>query len=278
MSGKPLLIYGRPSCGLFSIVFQVLALARWAKKAQVTPIVYLGREVCFWEDAGYNGARNAWEYFFKPVSKLTLGDVGLSSTELETEPRLPEVQRKLSENVSARNDYLWDYIGAFGLPGRTSAKQLDRLVSAGKRYLRVRSVVRSKVDVFHDAHFGDKVVGVHYRGTDKAAEVPLVRWARYEQLLDAESRKSRFFVATDSEPFLASLRGRYGDRVFATEALRSSDSRAVHLNGGAKAAEQGLVDALLLSRCDKIIHGSSNLVGGAVIFNPSIKRVELLPE
>ena len=274
MSKKPLLIYGRPECGLFSIVFQVLGLARWAKRSGIKPLVYLGREVCFWEEGGYNGSRNAWEYFFEPISKITLRDVGLSIEELEA-PRTDEVQRKIATNVQTSNTYLWDEIGAFGIPGRTSQEQVGRMIRAGARYLRVRSVVTRKADAFQASHFRTRTIGVHYRGTDKGTEAPLVHQERYERVLDGQPKDVQFFIATDSTQFSDNMRARYGDRVVTTSATRSAGSRPVHLNGGARVTEQGLVDALLLSRCEKVVHGASNLIGGVIIFNPIIERLDL---
>ena len=274
MRNKPLLIYGRPDCGLFSIVFQVLALARWAERNSTKPLVYLGREVCFWQNGGHNGSRNAWEYFFEPISDLTLRDVGLAAEELEVR-HTEEVQRKLATNVQTSNEYLWDEIGAFGVPGHTSREQLRRMITAGARYLRVRPVVMAKVDALHASQFRTRTVGVHYRGTDKGKEAPLLPRERYERVLDAQPKDVQFFVATDSTSFLDAMRARYGDRVLTTASSRSASSRPVHLSGGAQVTEQGLIDAILLSRCERVIHGASNLIGGVIIFNPSIDRVDL---
>jgi len=271
---KPLFIYGREHCGLFSIVFQVLALARAAELAGTAAIVYLGREVCFWEEAGHNGSRNAWEYFFEPISSLSFADIGLSSAELENLCS-PALREKLAERAAAANVYLWDKIGAFGLPNHTTQEQLNYLVEAGQRYLRVRSVVRARAEAFCSRHFRNHVIGVHYRGTDKSTETPLLRSELYESVLDKLPRDSQLFVATDSATFLAAMRSRYGRRVIATESRRSMDHQPVHLTGGAVAAEQGLIDALLLSRCSLLIHGPSNLPGGSVIFNPSVLRIDL---
>ena len=271
---RPFFIYGRECCGLFSIVFQVLALARAAELSGTTAIVYLGREVCFWEDVGYNGSRNAWEYFFEPISSLTLADLGLSNAELEGSLQTT-LQEELSARVNFTNTYLWDKIGAFGLPNYTTQEQLDYLVDAGRRYLRVRSIVRARAEAFCKQRFRAHVIGVHYRGTDKSTETPLLRPESYEETLDRLPRESQIFVATDSASFLAGMQDRYGSRIIATEAIRSTDHQPVHITGGAAAAEQGLVDALLLSRCSLLIHGPSNLPGGAVIFNPSILRIDL---
>jgi hypothetical protein len=259
---------------LFSIVFQVLALTRVAEHSGARAIVYLGREVCFWEEAGYNGARNAWEYFFEPVSSLALADVGFSSVELEG-PYSPQLQEKLATRVNATNVYLWNEIGAFGLPNHTTQEQLDYLVEAGRRYLRVRPVVKMRAEAFYKQHFRDHVIGVHYRGTDKSTETPLLRSELYEQTIERLPRDSQIFVATDSAVFLTGMQARYGSRVIATDAVRSMDHRPVHVTGGAAIAEQGLIDALLLSRCSLMIHGPSNLPGGATIFNPSILRIDL---
>lgn len=274
MTAKPLFIYGRECCGLFSIVFQVLALARAAERAGTMAVVYLGREVCFWNEGGYNGSRNAWEYFFEPIFPLTLADIGLSIAELE-QPRTSHLQEKLNARATPTNVYLWDEIGAFGLPNYTTPEQLNYLVDAGCRYLRVRPLLHARADAFSARHFQGHVIGVHYRGTDKSTETPLLRPELYEQTLDQLPRESQIFIATDSAPFLTRMQHRYGARVIATDATRSMDHHPVHVRGGAVAAEQGLLDALLLSRCSLLIHGPSNLPGGSVIFNPSILRIDL---
>src|SRR5690242_7986812 len=69
-----LVIFSRP-VGLFSLYLQVLGQVLRCRQANVVPIVYFNSRSLYWSDHGHNGARNAWEYYFEPVSDLAITDV-----------------------------------------------------------------------------------------------------------------------------------------------------------------------------------------------------------
>lgn len=122
------------------------------------------------------------------------------------------------------------------------------------------------------------MVGVHYRGTDKASEAKPVPIDAAVQLVGETECRFRqhgvtavhFFVATDAEAMVDAMRERFGaDRVHVNPHAERSDSRdAVHLSipRSLRRARDAMTDALLLSRCPVLVRTSSFLSGWSTVF------------
>jgi hypothetical protein len=139
------------------------------------------------------------------------------------------------------------------------------------------------------------VLGVHLRGTDKgkylasAASGRPVPPREYEPYVDAFLRShpnGTVFVATDSPAFLTEVKTRWLRRwpgapfrwredILRSEANTAFDRGAVR---GAKPAsnarkgEEVLIDALLLSRCDWLLHSASGVAEFAMYWNLRLHR------
>ena len=271
---RVLLSVARLNCGGFSMFFQVLGHLRLAEELTLIPAVYFNRRVCFWNDAGENGARNAWEYYFRPVSRLAIGDLcpeTRSLEDLDTEG----LRRVLADRAVVRDDYLAADVGFAGRMDERQRAIGARLVAA---YVRPRPEVLARVDDFFARELaGRDVVGVHYRGTDKVCEEPPTPFELYREALDQELARRpslRIFAATDCAAFLARLEDTYPDRVIHTEAFRSRDGRPVHF-AHAPSAGEVLVDVLLLARTRHLFHGVSNVSAAALVFNLDLPHTEL---
>ncbi len=264
----------RPGCGMFSMFFQVLGHLQLAERDGLIPVVYLNRHVCYWDDAGQNGARNAWEYSFLPVFGLGIEDIYPDPVALEALDA-PTLQRKLADRAVVRADYLSEDIG-YG--GRINNRQREISASLVERYIHPRREVRSQVDDYFAREFaGRAVIGVHYRGTDKIGEAIPPSFDRYKALVDAQIStrpELRVFVATDCGRFLDRMKTTYGDRVIHTSARRSHDGRPTHFGYGLGAREV-VVDALLLSRTSHLLHGTSNVSAAALVFNGKLPHTDL---
>jgi hypothetical protein len=271
---RVLVIAARRRCGVFSMFFQVLGLLRWAEQAGYVPIVYLNRETCYWNEAGVNGARNAWEYFFLPVSKLEMKHLVADPSVLEGLD-----SGALWHALGGRAMVLTDYLGeGVGFGGQLDARQRGIAADLVERHVHIRPEIVSRID----AHFrrdlqGHFVVGVHYRGTDKAMEFDPVPFDRYRRELDrhiAASPELRILAATDCARFLAALQAVYGARVVSTASQRSQDANPVHLTSPTS-AEEVLVDAGLLARSHHLIHGTSNVSAAVLVFNRRLAHTDL---
>jgi len=121
---------------------------------------------------------------------------------------------------------------------------------------------------------------VHIRGTD-LRYAPPVSPAEYfepiERYLEGHSR-ARIFLATDQVQYLELIKNRYGSIVQNYDCLRSATSTApFNLKAGSpyRKGEDVLVDILLLSRCDFLVRGASNIPEMAIYFSGNLESRDL---
>ena len=174
------------------------------------------------------------------------------------------------------------YVEELGWPEDYNKKlKLAFAKSLFDQYFGINKEILSETDQFWKSHFGDKqVLGVHYRGTDKAGEAPLVA---KEQLLDRilsvlRSRPGleRVFLSTDDEAIIHFLTR--ADLpvplLFREDAVRSNDGDQFHRKKEVSKSivnRDAIVNMLLLSRCTFLLKTASILSDCSVIFNPAIE-------
>jgi len=173
-----------------------------------------------------------------------------------------------------------------GLPTRCFAQMtIGRAARLAQRYLTVRPEITEAVNVFTRDHFNGRVLGVHYRGTDKT-EAPRVSYDEVTRTVRAHLERDRdvrcLFVTTDEAAFLDHVQAeRLGVPLCYCDDLRSSGAMAIQKPNFAgdryRKGREALVNALLLARCDHVIRTASMLSGWASIFNPQLP-VTLLNE
>lgn len=265
---RHLLIATRASCGLWSMFFQVIGLIRHAEREGLEPVVYFNAGTCWWSQEGYNGSRNAWEYFFEPVGRVPaahlLGTNG-NGFEHASQERL---QASLPKDV-VMAAYILDHVGHYD---HTEA-QRQEYASIVRRRIRVKCEVLARLDPNLVEALAAGATAVHYRGTDKATESPRQSVREYQEAIRRRVDPShKLFVATDEAAFLAWMVRTYGNRVLAAPAVRSHDRRPLHLGprGGPRQAEECLLDVLLMARCRHLVHGNSSVTNGVLVFNPSM--------
>lgn len=162
---------------------------------------------------------------------------------------------------------------------------VDRAAMASlvRRYVRPRQHVRGHAErLFNDALRGHPLIGVHVRGTDHdlapwcGGDAAIEQYfAQIEDRLGAMGRRSsRIFLATDEQYVVERFAERFGDTVVYREQIRSvngderfgqgptgqpvpgyvASSALARLNG-----EDAVVDYLLLSQCEVLVHNNSSL-------------------
>lgn len=148
----------------------------------------------------------------------------------------------------------------------------------------VHDKIQKEVDAFVQQNFsGHRMLGIHYRGTDKTAEAPRVAFERIQRHLDdllAPGRFSGIFVASDEQKFINfMLKNVSAVPVLIRDDSRSSlDGNPIHIQPASSVNQLGLdaiVNCMLLSRCHSVLRTSSALSAWASIFNPEL-RVYLL--
>ena len=145
--------------------------------------------------------------------------------------------------------------------------------------LAVAPDVLAEVDAFVADTFGGRVLGIHYRGTDKYREAEPVSYeamrANAAELM-ATGDFEAVFVTSDEAGFVTFMEESFPHaRVISRpNDERSSDWKAIHLDrsaGYSLIGYEALCNALLLSRCDMLLRTTSFLSAWSAIFSPAIQ-------
>ncbi len=118
------------------------------------------------------------------------------------------------------------------------------------------------------------------RGTERSVEVtgwykkPHLSEEFYMAEVDRTLKKfpnAKVFLATDTQITVNKFRAKYSDKLITYDAKRSDEGNSPHLQfGGAELGEQVLIESVLLSKTDFLIHGISNVAFAALCFNPNL--------
>lgn len=152
-------------------------------------------------------------------------------------------------------------------------------------HITIRNHIIQKVDQFISQHFrGKKVIGLHYRGTDKVGgdwqeSVRVPYDYVYSNVSECPS-DALIFVATDEAQFLEFMNNRFPGRIVSYDAIRSINGVPVHIpfhtrSSAYKAGEDALIDCLLLSRCNLLIRTDSNLSQASMFISPELKTINI---
>lgn len=239
--------------GFFSIFFSVIGALHYYDKGlnNCTGIsVEFGNQGLYY-DREYG--LNWWNYYFEPIHLGDLSD-----------------KRTIDLNQFSQFSLEAVYI--------MSCERCHELI---KKYVRIKPHIEQKINDYLDRLFkNNNVIGVHYRGTDKALEAALLS---YDKVIDEikkeikKNPKAKIFVATDEDKFLQAMQKNFPGRILSIDAIRSTNGRPIHYSFGLKyqKGEDALIDAILLSQCSKLYRTTSNLSAASVRFNPLIEEIML---
>lgn len=171
------------------------------------------------------------------------------------------------------------------------------------KYIKVKKHILDKVDHITKTLMADHYcIGAHVRyGSDHAAEEPqghpkledyLIEIAKIIQM--NQGKKIKIYLATDSEYVVNTFRSMFSrEMVLTIDTCRTTYRDVPHLiygNGdywlvhkeefhqkkpGYFGGEGVLMDCLLLSKCDVLIHTTSNVPAFATFFNPHLPSIYL---
>lgn len=251
--------------GFFSVFFRTLGNLYVCEKNGVSPVVYWGQPTPFWVKDGYRGAKNAWEYYFEPVS-------GLSITDFEDAAD--------QEDIIRANEYFHSIIPTVSFVDESARKPMSEII---KKYVHIRNDIMEEINDFYTRKFQNKkVIGLHFR-KEKAKAIELesrflgflsLKYSFKEVDRYLESNPSALiFVSTDSYSVHEQIKNRYKDKVISHSELRTIDGEPNTVKKlWPKIGEHILIDCILLSKCDYFVHGISNISTAACFFNPELKH------
>lgn len=240
-SGPMLVVKNPHNSGMFAVFASVLGSLDKFEKGYYSGIrveldgLYLDPSV----------GSNWWEYYFEPIN-FSIG----TPTSFEYVNSI-----EYGHEVIARGFCI----------GRKRANELI------EKYIRVKPEIEEYVSDFVETEFKKKyVIGVHYRGTDKGCEYPLVPYeTTLRKVLElmtrsgVSSKKIKIFVATDQADFLEYMTSRLPKNVIHNDFIRSPTQYPLHgsdflFSSIYEKGRQALLDCLLLSKCDVLIRSPNS--------------------
>lgn len=149
-----------------------------------------------------------------------------------------------------------------------------------RKYLRAQPDLVQEVEDFWQAHqLQGRVLGVHYRGTDKVSEAPRLSYQAMaagvvESLLKHQDTVA-VFVSSDEQPFVDFMRVHFDStRIVSRDDFRRSSGRTeVHhdLDAVLSIQRDAAINMLLLARCTSLIKTASFLSAFSVLMNPDLE-------
>jgi hypothetical protein len=159
-----------------------------------------------------------------------------------------------------------------------------------RKYLVIREDILQEVEAFWQKNFLENkqsseanIMGVHFRGTDKSTEAPVVTYECVEEnikiFLHKYPQTSGVFVSSDDHNFITYIKDRtIGVPIVSrNDSYRATNNEAIHLANQNKydINRDAIVNCLLLARCYALIKSASILSAWSVLFNPEILLVML---
>jgi hypothetical protein len=154
-----------------------------------------------------------------------------------------------------------------------------------RRYIAVRPALLARAEAIHARNMaGHYRIGVHCRHPKHDSEClhrspSLARYIAMTRSLLPSGHSWVVFLASDYEPAVAAFRAVFGERLVMQEGVRRASApnaaQRHHIDPDPAIAsgEQVLIDALLLARCDAVVHVTSNLATAVGYMNPDSRMV-----
>jgi hypothetical protein len=235
----------------------------------------------------HNGSTNVWEYYFEPVSSYSIDDVNPDKDSV----KIANKYRKKGKNIRGWDRSCWTYKvkppkRCLNNPSRACREAINRIIV---KYIRIKKPILNKIDEFYVKNLeGFDLLGVHIRAA--------TGWGHQRNLLFDDYVKpmkkyllqhdnSRIFLATDYAPCLKYMRDIFGDKLVNYDChisengyltVTGSSSILEKKTGGALIGEEAIIDAMLLSKCHKLVHGMSNVSASVMYLNKDIEN-EYIP-
>ena len=201
---------------------------------------------------------NMWDYYFEPVVK----------------------------DLAVKRVYRYFFVTKAYKNHRIDHKQkyLNLFHSILNDRIRIKKEITEKANQFYNLELkGEKCLGVHYRGGEDALKYISANPYNIKYPLSGYLEKvdriltegfTKIFLATDDPQALKEFGNRYGAKVVSYSTHQNDVVRGIrHITAQNRRGlgEEVLIDCLLLSRCDYLIHGASNIPVTAKFINPTLQ-------
>lgn len=215
--------------------------------------------------------RNTWEYYFEQVSPFTLDEVYDSKNIILSSMEYPMYKGLYYNNKNNE------------IPSKEQIQYLNFILN---KYINIKPNIMKKFnEEYKKIQKYNRVLGVHVRGTDMYVEgrhhpVPSykVKDIKYIKRIILENKIEAILLCSDESKIIDIFKSEFGDKCICTSSLRAKEGShlGIHVdkslsktrdNHNYLLGKEVLIDSLLLSKCNFLLCGPSNVAFASMIFN-----------
>lgn len=261
--------------GFFADHNKLLEYLYFADYYHLVPVVEYTDRYCYAEQHPVNGTTNPFEYYFMQPSGIDLNCMKKKGAVLRSRKDNIMLAKQLNEKNEGytKSD---EYLGQMG--------------KITQKYIRLRPEVRAYVDSEMDQLLekaaGEKILGVHVRGTDfkrnyngHPVAVTLQEYVQEADKLLVSGGYDKIFLATDDNNAIRMFESRFGEKaLYYQDVMRSEGNETVmksvssRENHHYKLGLEVLRDMLTLAACDGLVAGLSQVSYAARIQKLSMEQ------
>jgi hypothetical protein len=250
--------------GMFSNLNFVIHHLNISKKLGCIPIIDMQNfPTKYNEKKTINNQLNAWNYYFEPINKYKLSDIYKSKFVIISDNKTND-QKEFDSFKNLNQQHYKIY----------------------KKKIKFKSYIIKKTNFFVNKYFNNqKVLGVHFRGTDMKTQERHPFPATTNQiinLINYEIRNNNYnkiFLVTEENKYLRILKKIYKNKLCFTNSFRTNKNNIfeqnIRRNHRFKIGQENIIDMLILSKTNKIICTNSHLPDACKFINKKIKLIEI---
>lgn len=263
--------YGHKGVGFFAIYRELLHYLYYADRFNMMPVVEFTRDFLYAEKEKINGSNNPFEYFF-----LQPGTVSLVEKDQSFNVFFGQYAHLLlAENLKQGGGY------------SLSENYLIEMGRITRSYIHLNPAVEEEIEKHINCIFkGEKVLGVHYRGSDfkigyygHPGFVKAEEHLRYTKEAFKKYNFDKVFLATDDVATIEVFLKEFGSKlVFFRDVVRTTGDKSVAFSVNTRANHhyclgyEVLRDMISLSRCEGLVAGMSQVSICAAITKKSYQN------
>ena len=261
------LIRRSPGAGFFSNLNFVIHNLWICEQLKMIPVVDMKNYITLYNcKVKINNSHNAWDYFFKPVSKFTLQEVYKSKNVIICDNRTSKKGFSISNYKSN-----FKYFNGF----QNLDNRHNKII---KKYIQFNKKILEESNKFVKKNFKNKkILGVCFRGSDQKKSAYQPYPPTENQLLYATNyllKKYKFdkiYLCTEDEGFLNFFKKKYKSILLYNNSPRTNDNIDLFDNLSKKhryyVGKGNIVDMLNLSKTSYMLFAPSNIPEASIFFS-----------
>jgi len=247
-----------PGAGMFSNLTFVMNHLLIAQRHNFIPVVDMENYPTIYnEKKKINGTKNAWEYYFEPVSKYSLNEVYKSQNVFIT-----------SDKFSSEFDHK--------IYNKKKFNKIYKLIKIKKKLKNEILLIKKKL------FKNKKIIGIHYRGTSYKTSAnhpfPPTKLQMYNLIENSLRNKNldKIFLSTEDEIMDTYLKTKFEGKILSVHSFRSKVDNAFKIyprnRHRYKLGKEIIVESYLLSFCKNFIFVQTNVSNFVRLINPKVKK------